>query len=156
VQHSGGLHGFTSNVCFDPATKVGAIVLVNGDSSPAPVCMDLAETARRAVTSTPRPIEPPAPLPPEWAGLLGLYADPTYILLVRVEWRDGKLTLLEAGEDGWLPTLTPTGEPDRFVISAGVRESGEPCEFRRRPDGRVASMMLATTSLRRLDPVDEP
>src|SRR3954471_2910529 len=153
VQHSGGLHGFTSNVCFDPNEKVGAIVLVNGDSSPAAICMDLAETARRALE--PRPIQPPAALPPELRDLLGLYADPEYALLVRVEWRDGKLSLLAAGEDEWRPTLEATPAPDRFKVSPGVRESGEECVFHRRADGRVASMMLATTSLRRLDPVDE-
>ncbi len=153
VQHSGGVPGFTSNVCFDPEAKVGAIVLVNGDSSPAAICMDLAETGRRA--AEPRPIEPPAPLPLEWRDLLGLYADPEYALLVRVEWRDGKLSLLAVGEDEWRPTLGATPTPDRFLVSPGVRESGEECVFHRRPDGRVASMMLATTSLRRLDPVDE-
>jgi CubicO group peptidase (beta-lactamase class C family) len=153
VQHSGGAPGFTSNVCFDPKEQVGAIVLVNGDSSPAAICMDLAETGRRA--AKPRPIEPPAPLPPEWRDLPGLYADPDYALLVRVEWRDGKLSLLAAGEDEWRPTLAATPTPDRFLVSPGVRESGEQCVFHRRPDGRIASMMLATTSLRRLDPVDE-
>jgi CubicO group peptidase (beta-lactamase class C family) len=155
VQHSGGLPGFTSNVCFDPKEKIGAIVLVNGDSSPSGICMDLAEIGRRAVSAAPRPIEAPAPLPPEWGGLLGLYADPEYALLVRVEWRDGKLSLLAAGEDDWRPTLAPTQTADRFVVSPGVRESGEACVFHRRPDGRVASMMVATTSLRRLDPVDQ-
>jgi CubicO group peptidase (beta-lactamase class C family) len=155
VQHSGGLHGFTSNVCFDPKEKIGAIVLVNGDSSPSGICMDLAEIGRRAVSAASRPIEAPAPLPPEWGGLLGLYADPEYALLVRVEWRDGKLSLLAAGEDDWRPTLEPTQTADRFVVSPGVRESGEACVFHRRPDGRVASMMVATTSLRRLDPVDQ-
>lgn len=130
-------------------------MLVNGDSSPSGICMDLAEIGRRAVSAAPRPIEAPAPLPPEWGGLLGLYADPEYALLVRVEWRDGKLSLLAAGEDDWRPTLAPTQTADRFVVSPGVRESGEACVFHRRPDGRVASMMVATTSLRRLDPVDQ-
>jgi CubicO group peptidase (beta-lactamase class C family) len=155
VQHSGGLHGFTTNVCFDPKEKVGAIALVNGDSEPARICMDLAEIGRRAVLAAPRPIEPPKPLPAEYRDLLGYYADPDYILLVRVEWRDGQLSLVEPSEDTWRPTLTPADVPDRFVVSPGVRESGEECVFRRRPDGRVESMMLATTSLRRLDPVDE-
>jgi len=65
------------------------------------------------------------------------------------------LGLLAVGEDEWRPTLGATPTPDRFLVSPGVRESGEECVFHRRPDGRVASMMLATTSLRRLDPVDE-
>src|SRR6185503_15158254 len=124
VQHSGGLHGFTSNVCFDPKEKVGAIVLVNGESSPADICMNLAEVARRRVQASPRPIEPPAPLPPGYADLLGLYADPDFNLLVRVEWRDGELTLLEASDEGWCPTPAPTGTPDAFVVNPGFRESG--------------------------------
>ena len=67
----------------------------------------------------------------------------------------GELSLLAAGEDDSAADLAPTQTADRFVVSPGVRESGEACVFHRRPDGRVASMMVATTSLRRLDPVDE-
>jgi hypothetical protein len=76
-------------------------------------------------------------------------------VLVRVESRDGKLSLLAEDDETWRPTLEPAEAPDRFVVSPGFRESGELCVFHRRPDGRVASMMLATTSLRRLAPVDE-
>jgi CubicO group peptidase (beta-lactamase class C family) len=32
IQHSGGLPGFTTSVCFDPRQQIGAIVLHNGPS----------------------------------------------------------------------------------------------------------------------------
>jgi hypothetical protein len=35
VQHSGGLPGFESNVCFDRGSRVGAIALVNGGADAA-------------------------------------------------------------------------------------------------------------------------
>jgi hypothetical protein len=35
-----------------------------------------------------------------------------------------------------------------------VRESGEPAVFRQLPDGRVASLFLASSTLQRLQPVE--
>jgi hypothetical protein len=49
VQHSGVLHGFTTNVCFDPKEKVGAIALLNGIGDAPALAMDLATIARAAV-----------------------------------------------------------------------------------------------------------
>ena len=46
VQHSGGLHGFSSNVCFDPKERVGAIALLNGDGDAADLAMALGAVAR--------------------------------------------------------------------------------------------------------------
>ena len=155
VMHSGGLPGYTTNVCFDPREGVGAIALLNGIANAAELGRALAGLARAAVCESPRPITPPARLPSELRPLLGLYADPEFESVIRVEWRDGKLTLIDPEDKSYLPTLEPTGEPDTFVISAGVRESGETCVFTRRPDGRVLSLYLgAAWVLQRLDPVE--
>jgi CubicO group peptidase (beta-lactamase class C family) len=47
IQHSGGLPGFTTSVCFDPRQQVGAIVLHNGTCFTAELARELAVTARR-------------------------------------------------------------------------------------------------------------
>jgi CubicO group peptidase (beta-lactamase class C family) len=159
VQHSGGIHGFTTNVCFDPRANVGGIALVNGNSDPEKLSVELATIARDAVLAIPVPVAAPDPLPPQWRDLLGLYADRDYLQVLRLEWRDGKLTFLDPGWPDWKPTLAPTADPDRFVVEPGMRDSGEPCVFRRRADGRIQSVVLASQVLRRLDPVatsDEP
>jgi hypothetical protein len=116
--------------------------------------MDLASLARDAILAVPEPITRPAPLPEAWRELLGLYADGDYYQTVRLEWRDGKLTFVDPGEETWRPTLQPTAEPDTFLIERGVRESGEPCTFERTADGRIRSVRLASTVFRRLDAVE--
>jgi hypothetical protein len=116
--------------------------------------MELAGHARKAVRAAPAPIDPPAPIPAAWRELLGLYADPEFVLLVRLEWRDGKLTFVEAESPKWRPALTPSSQPDVFIVEPGVREAGEPCTFDRRADGRIRSVMLGSAVLRRLDPVE--
>jgi hypothetical protein len=54
------------------------------------------------------------------------------------------------------PILTPTANPDEFLIEPGVRESGELAIFRRLPDGRVASLHLAAGAYQRQDPSSSP
>ena len=48
VQHSGGLPGHCTNVCFDPKSGLGAIALVNGDGDASALAMGLAGVARDA------------------------------------------------------------------------------------------------------------
>jgi CubicO group peptidase (beta-lactamase class C family) len=153
VQHSGGLHGFATDVCFHPEDRVGAIALVNGSRS-AELAMDLGTIARGAVRAAPRPIEVPMPLPEDARALLGLYADPEYHSVLRLEWRDGKLTFLDPEAPDRMTTLTPADGADAYVVDAGVREAGERCTFHRRGDGRVRSVALGPAVLRRLDPLD--
>jgi CubicO group peptidase (beta-lactamase class C family) len=153
VQHSGNLHGFSTNVCFDPKNKVGAIALVNGLVDAEELAMRLGAIAREAVRDAASPIEPPAPMPESHAPLLGVYVNRDEGELITVEWRDGALTVVSASEPTWRPVLGPTEDPDAFVVEPGVRQSGEPAIFRRAPDGRVASLYLAAETWLRLDPV---
>jgi D-alanyl-D-alanine carboxypeptidase len=153
VQHSGGLHGFDTNVCFDPKERVGAIVLLNGFGDANDLSMDLAAMARTAVLKAAPEIEPPAPTPDAYRSLLGLYLLVEAGEILRLEWRDARLGFVNPAEPSWRPTLSTTDEPDVFIVDPGVRESGERVLFNRTPDGRVSSAFIAAGTWLRLDPV---
>jgi CubicO group peptidase (beta-lactamase class C family) len=153
ITHSGGHYGFTSNVCFDPKSRVGAIVLLNGVGIASDLALQLGAIACDEVRSTPPLIDVPPPLPAEWRPYLGLYLFPHFGTVVRVEWLDGKLTVLDPDDPEWKPTLAPTDEPDAFLVEPGVRESGEIARFERDRDGKVTSLFLAAGRLPRLEPV---
>ena len=131
VQHSGGLHGFITNVCFDPKERVGAIVLLNGGMDAADLSMALGAIARTAVLGAAPVIEPPEPTPDAYRPLLGLYLSVDLGEAYRLEWRDAQLVFVDPGEPTWRPTLSPTDEPDVFTVDPGVRESGERVVFNR-------------------------
>ncbi|HVI18499.1 MAG TPA: serine hydrolase domain-containing protein, partial [Gaiellales bacterium] len=154
VQHSGDLHGFSSNLCFDREHRVGAIALVNTLVSAGELSMQLATIAREAVAALPAVISPPQPTPEQYRDLLGYYGGDHFSQLMRLEWRDGRLTFVDPTTASWRPTLTATDRPDSFVVDPYVREAGEPCVFHRRADGRVDSVALGPTVLRRLEAVD--
>jgi CubicO group peptidase (beta-lactamase class C family) len=157
VQHSGGLHGFITHVCFDPKEKVGAIALLNGVAQASELALALGAIARSAVREAPAPVTLPVPTPDAYRELLGLYADDPSMsdgYLVRLEWRDGKLTFVDPQEPVWRPSLVPTDDPDVFTVEPGLRESGEVVRFGRRADGRISGVDLAGTRLVRLDPVE--
>lgn len=153
VQHSGGVYGFISNVSFDPKERVGAIVLLNGIGLATELAIQLATIARDAVRNAGPPIDPPPPMPEEWRPLLGLYLDPLSGSVLRLEWRDSKLTFIDPSNPAWSPMLEPAEMPDHFTVERGVRESGEPVWFDRNSDGRVVSVFLAAATYVRLDAV---
>jgi CubicO group peptidase (beta-lactamase class C family) len=152
IQHSGDLPGFSSNACFHPGDRAGAVVLLNGAGDAAELAMDLAAIARKA-TRPPAPAAGPVPMPEAFAPLVGSYVLPELGMFWRLEWRDGKLTFVDPGAAavGPMPTLAPTGDPNRFIVEPGTREAGEPAVFRRTAGGRVVSLLLATATLPRLD-----
>jgi CubicO group peptidase (beta-lactamase class C family) len=154
IMHSGALHGFRSNVCFDSRHKVGAIVLLNGVGDATALSMDLAEIARDAVAARAPRLEPPPPMPEHYRDLLGVYFDRELGLTRRVEWRDGRLTIVDPDLPAWRPTLAATPAADVFLIEPGFRESGENAVFRRGGDGRVASVFIAAGTWQRLEPVE--
>jgi D-alanyl-D-alanine carboxypeptidase len=155
IMHSGGYYGFITNACFEPEEKVGAIALVNGIGNATELAMDLGTIARDAVRESAPAIEIPEPLPAAWRQVVGLYTAPHFGTVVRVEWLDGKLTVLDADAPTWKPTLAPTDDPDVFTIEPGFRESGELARFERAADGRVVSLFLAVARLQRLEPASD-
>ena len=154
IGHSGGLPGFTTTVCFDPREQVGAVVLMNGTTASAEIGIDLASIARRLILAQPRAVTAPAPMPAEFGPLLGLYA--RHDLggwVLRLEWRDGKLSFVAPDATVW--PLVPTGDPDVFALAPGSGLPGENATFRRRADGRVFSVFLIGSTWIRLDRVAE-
>lgn len=153
VQHSGGLPGFESNACFDRGSRVGAIVLVNGGAAADELAMSLAAQARELAVAAGPELTAPAPTPADLLPLLGAYAPADMSFLLRVEWRDGKLTIVEGSGPGETVPLERGSEPGSFLVVPGFRQSGEPVTFRRRADGAVTSMLMGMGTLVRLDPV---
>lgn len=153
IGHSGGYYGFVTYVCFEPKEKVGAIALVNGMGEAPELALRLGTLAREAVREAPPTISVPEPIPGEWRSLPGLYLGEHFDTVLRVEWLDGKLTVLDPGLADWKLTLAPTDEKDVFLIEPGARESGELARFERGPAGRVVALFLAVARLKRLEPV---
>ncbi len=152
IQHSGGLPGFSANACFDRKSRVGAVVLVNGIADASGLAMTLGQTARGLVAASAPVLALPPPAPPDVRSLLGVYAPPDFGWLVRLEWRDGKLTVIDSANPDEYVQLEPGAEAGTFVVAAGFRESGEPVGIRRRPDGTVVSLALGGQTVARLDP----
>jgi D-alanyl-D-alanine carboxypeptidase len=155
IGHSGGIPGFTSTICFDPASQMGAVVLVNGTSGTAALGIELAAAARALTRDLrPEPGNPPAPAPESYRPLLGIYARASLGgWLLRLEWRDGKLAFTAAEAPGWQVILTPTADPDRFGIADGSTVPGDSVTFRRSAAGRVVSAFFLDFTWARLDRV---
>jgi D-alanyl-D-alanine carboxypeptidase len=155
VQHSGGLPGFITNVCFDGKERVGAIALLNGVDDAEKLAMDLAEIARTAILEAAPPIEAPPATPDAYRPLLGMYLSINGGEVIRLEWRDGKLILISPDDPAWTPTLSATDAPDVFTVDPGFRPSGEPATFTRTVEGRVRTLFLGGETWSRLDPVPD-
>lgn len=154
IQHSGGLPGFTTTVCFDPGEQVGAIALLNGTSNTVELAFDLASIARRLAPAAPPPIEASVPTPETCRPLLGIYTRPDLGgWMLRLEWRDGTLAFVSPEMPAWRLALEPTSNPDVFIAGPGSSFSGENVIFRRRGDGRVTSVLLVESTFARLDHV---
>jgi CubicO group peptidase (beta-lactamase class C family) len=154
IGHGGGIPGFTTAICFDPAAQVGAVVLFNGSSMTADLAMDLAGLAREQARHPLPSSAPPAPVPEDYRPLLGIYAPPNLGgWLLRLEWTHGKLAFTTAEAPDWQIVLTPSPAPDLFTITDEGSLSGQNVTFQRLPDGRVASVHLMDSTWIRLDRV---
>lgn len=154
IQHSGGLPGFTSTVCFDPRKQVGAIVLINGTSRNVhELAPELASLASRLAPSTPPATQAPAPMPEQYRPLLGIYAGSGLAGgVLRVEWCNGKRAFVNQEPAPFRLALEPTSKPDTFVAEQDSYFAGENVTFHRHADGRVISVLLVASTFVRLDP----
>jgi CubicO group peptidase (beta-lactamase class C family) len=151
IQHSGGLPGFTTSVCFDPRQQVGAIVLHNGPSFTAEIARELAVTAARRLAGS-APSAAPMPAPAGYRPLLGLYARGGLGGgVLSLQWQAGKLVFGIPEIPSWQLALEPTSNPDVFTAGPGSDLSGENVIFRRHDDGRVTSVLLVQGTYLRLD-----
>jgi CubicO group peptidase (beta-lactamase class C family) len=156
LQHSGGLPGFITNACFRAQERVGAIALLNGVATASDLAMELGAIALEAVRGAAVDYELPDAMPDAYARLLGIYGEPMEALLMRLEWRDGKLVLRDPEEPDETLTLLATDDPMRFTVDWFARESGEPVEFHSDADGRVTGVTVGPYSLQRFEPIGEP
>ena len=152
IQHGGSLFGYQSTACFDPKKRVGAVVLLNNMGEAATLAMSLATIARDAVVEAGPAVRRPRPLPATYSDLVGIYADvDLFGELLHVEWRDGVLCVVLPDRPGYVPELTPTSEPDTFVVGPGYRWSGERVTFLRGDDGRVRAAAFPGQVMPRFD-----
>ena len=156
IQHSGGLPGFITNASFRSKERVGAIALLNGVADASDLAMELGALALAAARKAVEPVKVRPPAPNGYEELLGFYGEPIEGIMARLEWRDGKLTMLDPSEPDWKLVFLATEGPDRFTVDWFQRESGEPVEFHRGADGRVTGVTIGPYSLRRFDPLGEP
>ena len=138
VGHSGALWGFISNISFLSSAGVGAIVLLNGIAPASKLSLELVETVLPAIREAEDRAEvTPYVAPPDaWRELLGVYRDPEFGSDYLVEWRDGRLVMLDDGADGPSHELSPTDDPLTFTMRDG-RPGGEAFVFSRGDDGRI-------------------
>jgi len=152
--HGGAWDGFLSRLLFSPADRVGAVVLLNGVGDPDKLAMELGSIAAEALRG--RQAEPDeAPAPPSSAAskILGEYEETGFADRVRVEWRDGEVTLV--GIKGESYRLEPTDDPFVWLVRCG-RWSGEPARFVLGERGEVAGVNFAGNPMWRLKVTSMP
>jgi CubicO group peptidase (beta-lactamase class C family) len=159
ITHSGWVPGFTSSICFDPRSQVGAIVLFNGEQSGSTVqlAIALSEVARAASSGQlPEAGSAARATPGACEPLLGLYARPGLTHIVRVEWRDGQLAVTGPEQGAWRMPLSPTSDRAVFTVDFDYPQAGEQVRFHWTADGRVRAISLFEATFARLDPAALP
>jgi CubicO group peptidase (beta-lactamase class C family) len=141
VGHGGGLPGYITDISMQLGERLGAIVLLNGNSRAHDLSVDLLRLMRPVVaTWRERHHRHAAPDPPEvpdrFADLVGLYRDPDRGKTYRVTLERGHLAI--AAEARSPDRLAPTDASDRFGIIAADGSSRGFVTFVRHDGGRVA------------------
>ncbi|HEX7310813.1 MAG TPA: serine hydrolase domain-containing protein [Gaiellaceae bacterium] len=141
--HDGGMPGYVANVLVDRSDKLGAAVLVNGETvTPVELALALVDKARERVPQEPETWRPTAPPPPELATALGRWWSEGSEFVFR--WHDGRLEARMAEAAEWQPwTRFEPLDGDRLRTVFG-RERGELLRLVRDAHGNVTRMYWAT------------
>ncbi len=151
--HGGSVHGFRSEIIFNKARRLGAIVLLNGMGPADQIGAELIDLVIREMPGdAPIAAARPTATPPEWRRFLGSYRSASLGMLGSVECRGGALMLRMP--TGALPgpelvRLDPTDRPEVFTVTAG-RYAGEPLTFRTDEEGIVFGFVASGFAYRRL------
>ena len=146
--HDGGMPGYLANVLIDRNDKLGAAVLVNGESvGPAELALELVEKTRERYPPEADGWRPGEPPPPELASALGRWWSEGAEFIFR--WHEGRLETRWAEAPAWMPwTRFEPLDGDRFRTVFG-RERGELLRLVRDANGNVTRMYWATYPLSR-------
>ena len=146
--HDGGMPGYLANVLIDRSDKLGAAVLVNGESvGPAELALELVEKTRERYPPEADGWRPGVPPPPELATALGRWWSEGAEFIFR--WHEGRLETRWAEAPAWMPwTRFERLDGDRFRTVFG-RERGELLRLVRDANGNVTRMYWATYPLSR-------
>ena len=138
--HSGSMPGFLAACLVDPPRRTGAVVLTNATTgfSPVALAVGLLEELEECEPTLPTPWRPSGPLPPELAGVPGV-------------WHWGNTAFVFALEGDELVARRSGDEMYRFVIADDGRvlgrsgyHAGEELRVVRRDDGAVGHLEIAT------------
>lgn len=151
--HGGGIHGFSTQVWFDLASRAGAIVLIN--VWPPPGGQDLAQQVLELLLggTEKEAVEPQGfePAPAELVRFLGHYCAAPGIH-VHIEYRDGQLCLTgPSGRSYSLhapAVLEATADTGQWRVRGG-RAAGETAIFEFNESGSVAGYALGGFLFRR-------
>ncbi|WP_432479858.1 serine hydrolase domain-containing protein [Nocardioides sp. GXQ0305] len=140
VGHGGSMPGFLAALFVDPGSGIGATVLTNATTGidPERLAMDLIDGD--FIDEVPEPWLPTVVVPPEVAGLPGLWFWGNTAIEMR--WHNGGLDLRGLA--------TPGRDPDRFTLREGQLvgvsgyHRGETMHVHRRADGGIGHLECAT------------
>jgi len=150
LAHAGSVPGFLSILAFNKLHRVAVIVLTNkqGQSVPGTIAFEaLEELTAQIAKNRSAPPTAPASAPAAYKPMLGRYVgEPTWGMILHLEYRDGALLLVVPPDPYIAPTppparLTPTDQPGTFIVSTG-RPAGEALTFEFDADGRVVAFVI--------------
>lgn len=145
--HSGGIHGFITQILFHVPSRTGVVVLTNsGGGMPGVIAVEILEQIMAAEREGKQTVlEPPVATPEDWNALLGIYRAGIGGT-VQIECRAGSLIVAWPQVAGQPPVppihLIPTEQRLEFLVEDG-RYAGELLTFRKTDAGTISSFRVS-------------